>query len=67
MAPRENRLVRLYVQLQEAGEEVKRQGEYSPRALVEIAERTMKPYCLTYKHCDWWSLYPVSASAHLET
>lgn len=67
MAPRENRLVRLYVQLQKAGEEVKRQGEHSPRALVEIAERTMKPYYLTYKHCDWWSLYPVSASAHLET
>lgn len=58
-APRENRLVRLYIQLEEDGEEVKRRGEHSPRPLVELAEQTMKPYYLTYKHCDWWSLYPV--------
>lgn len=46
-APRENRLVRLYIQLEEDGEEVKRRGEHSPRPLVELAEQTMKPYYLT--------------------
>lgn len=62
IAPRENRLVRLYIQLQEAGKlknEVMSQSDSSPHALVDMAARTMTPYRLTYKHCDWWSLYPV--------
>ncbi|RJE19593.1 hypothetical protein PHISCL_08063, partial [Aspergillus sclerotialis] len=62
LAPRENRLVRLYIQLQgtdELEKEVLKQTESSPQALVKIAQQTLKPYNLTYKHCDWWSLYPV--------
>lgn len=62
IAPREKRLVRLYIQIQETGElqsNVMSQSQSSPHALVKIAARTLKPYSLTYKHCDWWSLYPV--------
>ncbi|KUL88788.1 hypothetical protein ZTR_03505 [Talaromyces verruculosus] len=48
-APRENRLLRLYIQLKgnDALEKVARRGsEESPKALVNIAERAMKPYYL---------------------
>lgn len=51
--PRENRLVRFYIHLK------KELFEASPQELVEVAERAMKPYKLTFKHCDWWSLYHV--------
>ncbi|KAJ5814779.1 Monooxygenase FAD-binding [Penicillium riverlandense] len=56
--PRENKLVRFYIQLQNGLKEDN--SPYSsdpPRALVEMASRTMSPYKLTYKHCDWWSYY----------
>ncbi|PCG89585.1 Methyltransferase, domain of unknown function DUF2260 [Penicillium occitanis (nom. inval.)] len=62
-APRENRLLRLYIQLKgnDELEKVARQGsEESPKALVKIAERAMKPYYLRYKYCDWWSIYSIS-------
>lgn len=61
-APRENRLLRLYIQLKgdDGLEQIARQrSEDSPKALVKIAERAMKPYYLRYKHCDWWSIYSV--------
>lgn len=58
--PRENRLVRFYIHLR--GESQEKAHEISsPRMLVEMAERIMKPYSLTYNHCDWWSLYTVRA------
>ncbi|CAG8895005.1 unnamed protein product [Penicillium egyptiacum] len=56
--PRENKLVRFYVRLQDGLKEDN--SPYSsdpPRALVEMAERTMSPYKLTYNYCDWWSYY----------
>lgn len=58
--PRENRLVRFYIHLKERlGKEATRLFEASPYGLVGMAERTMKPYKLDFKHCDWWSLYQV--------
>lgn len=58
--PRENRLVRFYIQIQD---ELKGSGPHSqlsPEALVAMAQRAIEPYKLTYKYCDWWSLYSVS-------
>lgn len=60
--PRENRLVRFYIHLKEKlGEEAISLSKPSPGGLVEMAERIMRPYKLTFKHCDWWSLYHVRA------
>ncbi|EED23488.1 monooxygenase, putative [Talaromyces stipitatus ATCC 10500] len=61
-APRENRLLRLYIQLKgdDELEQIARQKSHeSPKALVRIAERAMKPYYFRYRHCDWWSIYNV--------
>ncbi|KAJ5105438.1 hypothetical protein NUU61_002785 [Penicillium alfredii] len=57
--PRENRLVRFYIHLRELEETAMQHPGCSPQAMVEIAKAIMKPYDLTYKHCDWWSTYPV--------
>ncbi|GES63492.1 FAD binding domain protein [Aspergillus terreus] len=65
-APRENRLVRFYIHLDEDGES-KIEMDHSdigPKDLVDMAQKIMKPYQLTYKYCDWWSIYPVSVWPH---
>jgi hypothetical protein len=65
--PRESRLVRFYSQLRgELKEKAMQHPSRAPRAMVEMAERGMKPYRLTYNHCDWWSIYPASLHIHLE-
>ncbi|KAJ5797823.1 uncharacterized protein N7503_007119 [Penicillium pulvis] len=47
--PRENRIVRFYIQLEgELREKVIQHPSSSPTAMVEIAESLMKPYRLTY-------------------
>lgn len=59
--PRENRLVRLYIQLigdKELEEQHVHDSE-TPRRLLRIAQKTYEPYRLDYEHCDWWSLYRV--------
>lgn len=61
-APRENRLVRFYVQLQKKGDQTEtglQQSEASPESLVKLSEKAIQPYWLTHQHCDWWSVYPV--------
>ena len=64
--PRENRLVRFYIHLRdECKEEALKHYNPSPRDMVEKADRIMKPYTLTYNHCDWWSIYPVRLAHHL--
>lgn len=58
--PREKRLVRFYIQIQDDLEEKASQHHtHSPRAMVETAEKLMRPYKLTYQYCDWWSNYTV--------
>jgi phenol 2-monooxygenase len=65
--PRENRLVRFYIHLRgEMKEEAMQHPSRAPRAMVEMAEGLMKPYSLTYNHCDWWSIYPVRLHVHLQ-
>ncbi|CAI7611503.1 unnamed protein product [Penicillium palitans] len=64
--PRENRLVRLYIQTQDDTEdEALQHHTRSPRAMIETAEKLMKPYKLTYKYCEWWSRYSVSLHEQL--
>lgn len=62
--PRENRLIRLYIQLK-SDDELAQQAilnthdETTPKQLLKIAQRTYEPYQMSYKRCDWWSLYRV--------
>lgn len=67
LIPRENRLVRFYVQLVHAKPDQNRAGmdraalrsAYSIDAVLKAAQKVLSPYELTYDHCDWWSVYQV--------
>ncbi|KAL4793903.1 FAD binding domain-containing protein [Aspergillus venezuelensis] len=61
-AQRENRLVRFYIQLKGDSDLEKKAleaSDESPDALIQLVRRIIHPYNLTYKHCDWWSIYPI--------
>lgn len=56
--PRENKLVRLYIQLTttdgQGGKKFDR-STINPQTILESAQRIMKPYKITYRYCDWWT------------
>lgn len=59
--PRENKLVRLYIQMtttEKGGEPVDRTN-ITPAMILECAQRTLAPYKLTYEYCDWWTAYQI--------
>lgn len=59
--PRENRIVRLYIQLNEigkAGTQFNR-TKITPDIIFKAAQKIMSPYQLAYKHCEWWTAYQV--------
>ena len=59
--PRENKLVRLYIQLTEVvqgGGKLDR-STITPQLILQAAQRSMSPYTITYKYCDWWTAYQV--------
>lgn len=60
--PREDRLVRLYVQLEqtEAGESPIKPEEATPEKILEFAKPIFSPYNLDFDVCDWYSIYTVS-------
>ncbi|KAL5357549.1 FAD binding domain-containing protein [Aspergillus floccosus] len=66
-APRENRLVRFYIHLDEDGKSKigMDHSDIGPKDLVDMAQNIMKPYRLTYKYCDWWSIYPSHSSGRM--
>ncbi|XXH02222.1 hypothetical protein Hte_008590 [Hypoxylon texense] len=53
--PREDRLVRLYVQLGEMAKGVKL-ADVTPEMILEHAQRIYHPYELDFKVCDWHSV-----------
>lgn len=59
--PREDRLVRLYVQLGEMakGSEMVNPADVTPELILEHAQRIYHPYKLNFKICDWHSVYTV--------
>lgn len=60
--PRENRLVRLYVQLDETSDHEPFDG--SEVTLEEMAKHTreiFEPYRMDFAVCDWHSVYTVSS------
>jgi phenol 2-monooxygenase len=59
--PRENKLVRLYIQLTEV---VKEDGQVdrskiTPDQILKAAQKTIAPYKLDYQYCDWWTAYQI--------
>ncbi|KAF2208961.1 hypothetical protein CERZMDRAFT_48230 [Cercospora zeae-maydis SCOH1-5] len=73
--PRENKLVRLYIQLTttekigEAGSKADR-SKINPELILASAQRILAPYKITYRKLDWWTAYQIgqrvgtSFSAH---
>ena len=61
--PRENKLVRLYIQLTdtEPGEEGGRRdrSKINPEVILKSAQRILAPYKLSYSYCDWWTAYQI--------
>ena len=58
--PREGRLVRLYIQLMEVGEDqALNRSRVTLQSLFRAAQKIIAPYKLEYQHCDWWSLYQI--------
>ncbi|KAI0424339.1 FAD binding domain-containing protein [Xylaria sp. FL1042] len=59
--PRENKLVRLYIQLTEVsacGGRVDRSG-ITPDFIFKAAQNIISPYKLEYHYCDWWTAYQI--------
>ena len=60
--PRENKLVRLYIQLTEIKPDSSGRADRSqitPTTIIEAAQRIIAPYHLTYQYCDWWTAYQI--------
>lgn len=59
--PRENKLVRFYIQLNEmnrTGHHVDR-SQITPEIILKAAQKIMSPYKLAYDYCDWWTAYQI--------
>ncbi|KAI1137625.1 FAD binding domain-containing protein [Hypoxylon sp. FL0543] len=59
--PREDRLVRLYVQLGETaqGKSLVKTEDVTPEMILSYARRIFEPYRIGFKICDWHSVYTV--------
>ena len=62
--PRENKLVRLYIQLtttSKIGDQDSRADRswITPQHILESAQRIMAPYKLDYRKLDWWTAYQI--------
>jgi phenol 2-monooxygenase len=62
--PRENKLVRLYIQLtttERVGDAAAKadRSRISPQVILESAQRIMAPYELSYRRLDWWTAYQI--------
>ncbi|CAK7201901.1 hypothetical protein SEUCBS139899_004616 [Sporothrix eucalyptigena] len=59
--PRENRLVRLYIQLTEVSVGSGRvdRSQIKPDMIIKAAKKIMSPYSIDYHYCDWWTAYQI--------
>jgi len=56
--PREDRLVRLYIQLKDVREYQDR-SDVTLDLMFQAAQKIIAPYELKYQYCDWWSIYQI--------
>lgn len=64
--PRENKMVRLYIQLKEVTPDASGRADRSkitPEIILNAAQRILSPYKLDYEYCDWWTAYQVRSPA----
>ncbi|KAL2223109.1 FAD binding domain protein [Thermoascus aurantiacus ATCC 26904] len=59
--PRENKLVRLYIQLTttEKGGGHYDRSKITPDMILKAAQKIMAPYKIDYEYCDWWTAYQI--------
>lgn len=63
--PRENKLVRLYIQLTTTSTDDGTGGKkfdrssVTPETIIASAQRIMQPYKITYRYLDWWTAYQI--------
>ncbi|XXG93816.1 hypothetical protein Hte_000065 [Hypoxylon texense] len=60
--PRENKLVRLYIQLKEVTPDASGRADRSkitPEVIFAAAQKIISPYKLDYEYCDWWTAYQI--------
>jgi phenol 2-monooxygenase len=60
--PRENKLVRLYIQLTSVKPDASNRfdrSQITPKNIIEAAQKIIAPYKLDYKYCDWWTAYQI--------
>ncbi|KAI4869209.1 putative phenol 2-monooxygenase [Hypoxylon rubiginosum] len=60
--PRENKLVRLYIQLKEVTPDASGRADRSkitPEVIFSAAQKILSPYKLDYEYCDWWTAYQI--------
>ncbi|KAK5089028.1 hypothetical protein LTR05_003252 [Lithohypha guttulata] len=61
--PRENKLVRLYIQLTttnvEGGGKKFDRSTITPETIIASAQRIMRPYKIDYHYLDWWTAYQI--------
>jgi len=55
--PRENKLVRLYIQLTEVNKDggAVDRSKITPTMILAAAQKIMSPYKIEYDYCDWWT------------
>ena len=59
--PREKKLVRLYIQLDEVssnGQQIDR-SKITPEMILKSAQKILAPYTINYEYCHWWTAYQV--------
>ncbi|KAI5861686.1 putative phenol 2-monooxygenase [Durotheca rogersii] len=60
--PRENKLVRLYIQLKEVTPDASGRADRSkitPEIIFSAAQKIISPYKLSYEYCNWWTAYQI--------
>ncbi|KAI1205331.1 putative phenol 2-monooxygenase [Annulohypoxylon truncatum] len=60
--PRENKMVRLYIQLKEVTPDASGRADRSkitPEIILNAAQKIISPYKIDYEYCDWWTAYQI--------
>ncbi|KAI1454262.1 putative phenol 2-monooxygenase [Annulohypoxylon moriforme] len=60
--PRENKMVRLYIQLKEVTPDASGRADRSkitPEIILNAAQKILSPYKIDYEYCDWWTAYQI--------
>ncbi|KAL6792671.1 FAD binding domain-containing protein [Trichoderma sp. SZMC 28012] len=61
MIPRENKLVRLYIQITDglSTNGLLTRSMVTPEMLIETAQRILSPYTIDFTYIHWWSAYQI--------